>query len=196
MGAYFQSIKNRINMLTKKRSTKYGLAAYTILLPIIITLIMAFSPQKPFQIIEQAGKESMQEQISLCLPIDSKNNFSLGDGYGERLHPVLGAMRLHTGIDLFAEEGVPVVSTQDGVVTKAQLADAWGNIIVVQHNDTYTTSYSHLKSMNVKEGDKVQKGQQIGLVGHTGLSTKNHLHFELHKNGAAMDPIKSLPQVR
>jgi murein DD-endopeptidase MepM/ murein hydrolase activator NlpD len=118
----------------------------------------------------------------------------LGDGYGERPHPVLDVMRLHTGIDFFAVEGIPVISTQNGVVIKAQLADAWGNIIVVQHDDMYSTSYSHLKSMNVKEGDKVQKGQKIGLVGHTGLTTS--LHFELHKKGSAIDPIKYLQQVR
>jgi murein DD-endopeptidase MepM/ murein hydrolase activator NlpD len=105
-------------------------------------------------------------------------------------------MRLHTGIDLVAKEGVPVVSTQDGVVIKAQMADAWGNIIVIQHDGTYSTSYSHLKSMLVKQGDKVQKGQEIGLVGHTGLSTKDHLHFELLQNGKAIDPIKYLPEIK
>jgi murein DD-endopeptidase MepM/ murein hydrolase activator NlpD len=105
-------------------------------------------------------------------------------------------MRLHTGIDLVAEEGVPVVSTEDGIVIRAQLAHAWGNIIVVKHDDTYSTSYSHLKSMDVKEGDKVRKGQVIGLVGHTGLSSKDHLHFELLKDGEAIDPISYLPQIR
>ena len=193
---YFQSIKNRINMLTKKSTSVYGLATYTIVLPIIICVLMAFSPWKHFQIIESGENDSIQEPISLCLPIDKKNNFLLGSGYGERLHPVLGVMRLHTGIDLVTEEGIPVVSTQEGVVIKAHLADAWGNIIVVQHDGTYATSYSHLKSMNVKVGDKVHKGQEIGLVGHTGLSTKNHLHFELLKNGKAIDPIMYLPQIK
>jgi murein DD-endopeptidase MepM/ murein hydrolase activator NlpD len=192
---YFLSIKNRINMLTKKRTSVYGLSMYIVVLPLIICLLMAFSPRKHFQIIKSDGNDSIQEQIALSLPIDKKN-FLMESGYGERLHPVLGVMRLHTGIDLVAKEGVPVVSTQDGVVIKAQLADAWGNIIVIQHDGAYSTSYSHLKSMNVKEGDKVQKGQEIGLVGHTGLSTKDHLHFELHQNGKAIDPIKYLPEIK
>jgi len=192
---YFQSIKNRINMLTNERTSVYKLAAYPLVLPIIIFLLMAFSPRKQFQLIEQGVMESGQEQLSLCLPID-KSKFLLESGYGERLHPVLGVMRLHTGIDLVAEEGVPVVSTEGGVVVKAQLAEAWGNIVVVQHDGTYSTSYSHLKSMNVKQGDKVEKGQKIGVVGHTGLSTKDHLHFELLKNAKAIDPISYLPQIK
>jgi len=193
---YFLSIKNRINMLTKKRTTVYGLSAYTIVLPLIICILMAFSPRRHFQIIRSDENASNQQQVSLSLPIDKKNNFSLKSGYGERLHPVLGVMRLHTGIDLVAKEGVPVVSTQDGVIVKAQSADAWGNIIVIQHDGTYSTSYSHLKSMNVKEGDKVQMGQEIGLVGHTGLSAIDHLHFELLKNGKAIDPIEYLPEMK
>ncbi len=192
---YFQSIKNRIHMLTKERTSVYRLATYPIVLPVIIFLLMAFSPPKQTKLIEQGVIDSSQEEISLGLPID-KNKFLMESGYGERLHPVLGVMRLHTGIDLVAEEGVPVVSTEGGVVIKAQLAEAWGNIIVVQHDGAYSTSYSHLKTINVKEGDRVEKGQKIGLVGHTGLSTKDHLHFELLKNGKAIDPINYLPQIK
>ena len=192
---YFQSIKTRINMLTKERTSVFGLAMYTFVLPIIICLLMAFSPPTHFQIMERGEMDSSQEQISLCLPIE-KNNFLLESGYGERQHPVLGVMRLHTGIDLVTAEGVPVVSTEHGVVIKAQLAHSWGNIIIVQHDGTYSTSYSHLKTMNVKEGDKVQKGQVIGLVGHTGLSAKDHLHFELLKNAVAIDPVDYLPQIK
>lgn len=182
-------------MLTKERTSVYRLATYPIVLPVIIFLLMAFSPPKQTKLIEQGVIDSSQEEISLGLPID-KNKFLMESGYGERLHPVLGVMRLHTGIDLVAEEGVPVVSTEGGVVIKAQLAEAWGNIIVVQHDGAYSTSYSHLKTINVKEGDRVEKGQKIGLVGHTGLSTKDHLHFELLKNGKAIDPINYLPQIK
>lgn len=193
---YFQSIKSRINMLTKKRTSIYGLATYTIVLPIIVCLLMAFSPRKHFQIVKHSEIDSIQEELSLSLPIDERNKFSFGSGYGDRIHPIFGVLRLHTGIDLFAEGGVPVVSTQAGVVIKAELSHAWGNLIVVQHDGTYSTSYSHLKSMNVKEGDKVQEGQEIGLVGNTGLSTRDHLHFELLKNGVAIDPLKYLPEIK
>jgi murein DD-endopeptidase MepM/ murein hydrolase activator NlpD len=157
------------------------LAIYLILLMVVASLLMSFSNQG---------------ELVLGLPIDKKSNFLLESGYGERQHPVLGDVRMHTGIDLAAEEGVPVVATEDGVVIVAKLLGAWGNKIVVQHNDAYSTSYSHMKSMNVNEGDQVKKGQVIGLVGHTGLSAKNHLHFELLKNGKAIDPIQYLPQIK
>jgi murein DD-endopeptidase MepM/ murein hydrolase activator NlpD len=193
---YFQSIKNRINMMTRRSTSVYGLAAYTIVLPFIVCLLMAFSPRRHFQILNHDERDSLQEQLSLCLPIDKKNGFLLESGYGERMHPILGVVRMHTGIDLSTEEGAPVVSTQEGIVVKAELVEDWGNIIIVQHDGGYSTSYSHLKSMNVKEGDKVQKGEKIGLVGHTGLSTKDHLHFELLKNGKAIDPIEYLPKIK
>ncbi|MBL7872803.1 MAG: M23 family metallopeptidase [Cyclobacteriaceae bacterium] len=182
-------------MLTKTKTSVYRSTAYLLVLPIIICLLMAFSSRKDFQVIEHGEQDFVQEPIALGMPID-KNNFLLESGYGERLHPVLNVMRLHTGIDLAAEEGIPVVASEEGLVIKAKMADAWGNIIVVQHDGLYSTSYSHLKRMDVKEGDKVKKGQVIGQVGHTGLSTKNHLHFELLKNAEAIDPINFLPKIK
>jgi hypothetical protein len=192
---YFQSIKKRINMLTKKGTSVYRSTMYIVILPIVICLLMAFSSRKNFKVIEPGEQDSIQDPITLGLPID-KNNFLLESGYGERLHPVMKVMRLHTGIDLVAKEGITVVAAEEGVVVKAQMADSWGNIIVVQHDGIYSTSYSHLKSMDVKAGDKVKKGQVIGLVGHTGLSTKDHLHFELLKNGETIDPINYLPEIK
>jgi len=193
---YFQSIKNRINMMTKKRTSVFGLTTYTLVLPILLFLLMAFSSQKDFQIEMQSGIGFNQEPLSLGLPIDKANNFVLESGYGERMHPVLGVKRLHTGIDLIAKEGVPVMSAEEGVVIKAHMADAWGNIIVIQHEGSYSTSYSHLKSMQVKVGNRVKKGAVIGLVGNTGLSSKYHLHFELLENNKAIDPIAFLPIIK
>lgn len=191
---YFLSIKNRINMLTKKRTPFYRVSAYMIVVPLIVGLLMAFSFKKLVK-AEATDTSDPAPQMTLGLPIE-KNSFRMESGYGERMHPVLGVMRLHTGIDLTAKEGVPVVATLEGVVIKAKLADAWGNIVVIQHDGGYSTSYSHLRWMSVAEGDKVQKGQEIGLVGHTGLSSaKDHLHFELLKDGTAIDPIKYLPEI-
>lgn len=183
-------------MLTKKRTSQFGLATYTTILPILICLLMAFSKREDFMNIHHKVMGSVQESITLGMPIEDKNNFSLESGFGERLHPVLKVKRLHTGIDLIAEEGVAVVSAQEGIVIKAHLAGAWGNLIEVQHDDTYSTAYSHMKSMDVKVGDKVKRGQLIGLVGNTGLSSRHHLHFELHKKGVAIDPIGFLPRMK
>lgn len=193
---YFQSIKNRINMLTKRRTSVFALAMYTLGAPVIICLLMAFSSREKLGLVAPVEFHSVDVQISLGLPIDGQYDFVQATGYGERMHPVLHVMRLHSGIDFVAKEGVPVVAAGDGVVVKAWLAKNWGNIIVVQHDGTYSTSYSHLKSMNVKAGDKVQKGQVIGLVGHTGLASQDHLHFELLENGKAVDPASYLPAVK
>jgi murein DD-endopeptidase MepM/ murein hydrolase activator NlpD len=191
---YFQSIKNRINMLTKRRTSVFGLSAYALVLPVIICLLMAFSSHERLAVIAPAGANSVDAQISLGLPIDKQYDFAQATGYGERMHPVLHVMRLHSGIDFIAKEGVPVVAAGGGVVVKAMLASNWGNIDVVRHDGIYSTSYSHLKSMDVKVGDRVQQGQVIGQVGHTGLSSQDHLHFELLENGKAVDPAGYLPK--
>ena len=179
---YFQSIQKRIHMLTTRRTSAAMILAYTMAIPALAFMLMAFSPRPippSFQITDAA--------IVLTSPI--KQPYQMESGFGERMHPVLHARRMHTGIDLIASEGTPVLAAQSGVVVKAQYADAWGNLIVIRHDDIYQTSYSHLKSMNVKQGDKVLQGQEIGLVGNTGLSSKFHLHFELHERNKAVDPV-------
>lgn len=193
---YFQSIKYRIDMLTKRRTSVFGLAMYALVLPVILCLIMAFSSREHFAVIAPSETNSVDAKITLGLPIDKKYDFVQATGYGERMHPVLHVMRLHSGIDFVAKEGVPVVAAADGIVVKARLAKNWGNIIVVRHDGKYSTSYSHMKSMSVAEGDRVQKGEVIGLVGHTGLSSQDHLHFELLENGKAVDPASYLEAVK
>lgn len=192
---HFKSIKSRINMLTRKRTPQFVSVSYATVLPIILFGLTAFSPKRLPAVLH----EQMQftgDPISLGMPIDKGNTYTLESGYGERMHPMLGVKRMHTGIDLVAESGVPVVSAEAGTVVKAQLLKSWGNIIVVRHDDTYATSYSHLKSISVREGDEVRKGQVIGEVGDTGLSVKSHLHFEVLRHGKAVDPVGYLPGIR
>jgi len=192
-------------MMTKKRTPTFGLALYAVVLPLVFLLLMAFSTKNHLQIhtkrdvgsfIEIPIVNDLIQQPSFGLPIDKKNNFSMVSGYGERMHPTLKVMRKHTGIDLNANEGIPVVSAEGGVVTKAELKGPWGNIVIIRHDETFSTSYSHLKSMKVSVGDKIEKGQLIGQVGHTGMSSKDHLHFEILKDGKAIDPIGLLPAIQ
>ena len=194
-GFHFKSIKKRINMLTRKRTPLFASVRYATVLPMILFGLTAFAP-KDLPEGRPGGKQVSQEPVSLGLPIGKGNTYTLESGYGERMHPVLGVKRMHTGIDFAAESGVPVVSAEAGTVVKAEFLKMWGNIVIVRHNDTYTTSYSHLKSMDVREGDEVTKGQVIGQVGNTGLSGKNHLHFELLRNDKAIDPVAYLPALR
>jgi murein DD-endopeptidase MepM/ murein hydrolase activator NlpD len=192
---HFNSIKNRINMLTRKRTPFFVSVSYATVLPIILFGLTAFS-SKDLPTERHGQIQITGDPFSLAMPIEKGNTYALESGYGKRVHPTLGVERLHTGIDLVAESGVPVVSAEGGTVVKAQFLKSWGNIIVVRHNDTYATSYSHLKSISVREGDEVRKGQVIGAVGNTGLSVKSHLHFEVLRNGKAVDPVGYLPEIR
>jgi murein DD-endopeptidase MepM/ murein hydrolase activator NlpD len=111
-----------------------------------------------------------------------------------RKHPVYGSMRMHTGIDIGAPHGSPVVAVRDGdVVFKGSLG-AYGNVVLIEHEDC-RTFYAHLSRINVRSGEKVRAGQKIGEIGSTGLSTGPHLHFEVRtgKNRTEyLDPIKYL----
>lgn len=108
--------------------------------------------------------------------------------YGYRLHPVLGVNKLHTGVDISAPSGAKVVAADSGTVIIAGWFGAYGNTVVVDHGDNIATLYGHLSEVKVKVGDQVERGQQIGNVGSTGLSTGPHLHFEVRINGDPTNP--------
>ena len=110
-----------------------------------------------------------------------------------RLHPVFKYYRPHHGVDYAAPAGTPVSSIGDGVVIKkAYQANGAGYYLKIKHNDTYTTSYMHLKgyAKGIAEGVRVKQGQVIGYVGSTGASTGPHLDFRVFKNGTPVDPLK------
>ncbi len=111
--------------------------------------------------------------------------------YGMRRAPMTRRYSMHTGVDIGAPHGTPVMAAADGKVSVARYRVGWGNLVVINHG-TYTTYYAHLKRFLVKQGDKVEKGQLIAEVGSTGYSTGPHLHFEIHKNGKAIDPLTIL----
>lgn len=110
-----------------------------------------------------------------------------------RFHPVLKYYRPHHGVDYAAPAGTPVYSIGDGVViTKSYQRGGAGNYLKIKHNETYTTSYMHLKgyAKGIKEGARVKQGQLIGYVGATGVATGPHLDFRVFKNGKPIDPLK------
>lgn len=118
--------------------------------------------------------------------------------WGMRLHPILRYTRLHGGADIGGALGAPIHAVADGVVTKAALGynGGSGNNVRIDHGpmdgQAIETSYLHMNSLSVSAGDKVKKGQQIGTVGNTGLSTAPHLHFSVYVNGANSDPAPFL----
>jgi murein DD-endopeptidase MepM/ murein hydrolase activator NlpD len=109
-------------------------------------------------------------------------------GFGMRRHPILGYNRMHKGIDIAAPWGAPVYAATDGVVQFAGRSSGYGNFIKLNHGGAFGTGYGHLSRILVRNGQSVRKGQQIGAVGSTGMSTGPHLHYELYKNGGAVNP--------
>lgn len=107
-----------------------------------------------------------------------------------RYHPVLGSWRAHKGVDYSADTGTRVYSTATGTVTRAGWWGGYGNVVEVKHINGYRTRYAHLSfiARGIKPGARVRQGQLIGNVGATGLATGPHLHYELRRNGKAIDP--------
>jgi murein DD-endopeptidase MepM/ murein hydrolase activator NlpD len=108
--------------------------------------------------------------------------------FGVREHPILGGRRAHKGVDLAAPRGTPVYAPADGYVKMAARFGSYGNFIELEHGGEMETRYGHLSGFNVKEGERVHKGDVIGYVGTTGRSTGPHLHYEVRIAGQAVDP--------
>jgi murein DD-endopeptidase MepM/ murein hydrolase activator NlpD len=100
--------------------------------------------------------------------------------------------KLHTGVDLVAPEGTPYVAVHSGTVTKAGWYGGYGYAVIVKHGDGTEAIYGHSSALTVKEGQQVEAGDQLGLVGNTGHSYGSHLHLELHVNGEPLDPVPYL----
>ncbi len=110
-------------------------------------------------------------------------------GFGYRIHPVYKVKKFHEGVDFPARIGTAIQSTGDGVVAEAGWHSGYGQCVRISHGYGYETWYAHMSRMNVRVGEKVKKGQKIGEVGDTGLSTAPHLHYEVHHKGMPINPI-------
>jgi len=108
--------------------------------------------------------------------------------YGRRRDPFTGAIKMHAGIDLAHSSHVPVFTTADGVVCQVKRSSTYGKLIGIYHGYGVYTLYAHLHQQDVKPGDRVQCGQQIGLLGSTGRSTHRHLHYEVRKFKRPINP--------
>ncbi len=126
------------------------------------------------------------DRLPIAHPVASR--VRLTSNYGMRRHPVSGRTKMHTGIDWAAARGTPILSTADGVVKKAGRMSGYGNIVIIQHDFGLETYYAHLNSIDVREGQRVSRGQKIGGMGTTGVSTGVHLHYEVRVNGQPVNP--------
>jgi murein DD-endopeptidase MepM/ murein hydrolase activator NlpD len=114
-------------------------------------------------------------------------------GYGERIDPIHRTHSMHNGFDFAAKSGTQVGAASGGEVVHAGPAGTYGNLVTIRHADGFETRYAHLSEVHVKKGDRVETGADIGAVGSTGHSTGPHLHFEIRKEGKALDPRPYLP---
>ena len=113
--------------------------------------------------------------------------------FGMRLHPILGYVRMHNGVDMPCAIGDPIRAATEGIVTIAESYGGYGNTVVIQHANSISSLYAHLNSWSVNVDQYVFTGEQIGACGTTGLSTGPHLHFEIRISGVPVDPMPYLP---
>ena len=113
--------------------------------------------------------------------------------FGMRLHPILGYVRMHNGVDMPCSIGDPIRAATEGIVTIAESYGGYGNTVVIQHANSISSLYAHLNSWSVNVDQYVFTGEQIGACGTTGLSTGPHLHFEIRISGVPVDPMPYLP---
>lgn len=135
------------------------------------------------------NKENMLRSIPAIMPVSKKDLSSVASGWGYRIHPIYKTRLFHYGMDFAADIGSPIYSTGDGVISVVQSRKTgYGNHIEIEHGFGYATLYGHMSKFNVRRGQRVKRGDVIGFVGSTGTSSGPHLHYEVHKNGAKIDP--------
>ena len=139
------------------------------------------------------GREEMLASIPSIKPVRSDKlarRIKLLSGFGYRIHPIYKVRKLHTGIDFTAPTGTPIQATGDGVIERVEnKRTGYGKNVVINHGYGYKTLYGHMSRIDVKKGQKVKKGQQIGLVGTSGTSTAPHCHYEVIYKGSKVNPI-------
>ena len=127
------------------------------------------------------------------------NNAIMRSGFGSRRHPILGYVKMHTGVDWATAYGTPIFASGNGVVEVAGWEGGYGKYVKLKHNNGYETAYGHMSAFakGLEVGKRVRQGQVIGFVGSTGQSTGAHVHYEILVNGRFVDPMRvKLPRGR
>lgn len=136
------------------------------------------------------AKSKLLSAIPAIQPVKNEQMRSMASGFGYRSDPFTKVRKFHAGMDFSARTGTPIYATGDGVVTRADnTASGYGNHIVINHGYGYETLYAHLSAYKVRRGQRVKRGDIIGLIGSTGRSEAPHLHYEVHKGGKPVNPL-------
>ena len=156
-----------------------------------LSLRMSFQSKSFVEITTMVkNKEKLLRAIPAIQPVSNKNLKRVASGFGYRIDPLYKDFRLHAGLDFSAPTGTPIYATSDGVVQTAGFStDGYGNKVVINHGYGFQTLYGHMVRVKAKPGQSVKRGEVIGYVGSTGKSTGSHLHYEVIKRGAKVDPV-------
>lgn len=175
---------------------KYDSSNYEELIKCTSQKLKALNNQ--FKVSENSYKELLSlarkqkeklKNIPAIMPVHNKNLERTGSGFGKRYHPILNIWRMHEGLDFNAPEGTKIYATGNATVKRVYVSKTFGNCIILDHGYGYETFYAHLQKFNIKQGQKVKRGEVIGFMGTTGLSSGVHLHYEVHLNGVEVDPV-------
>ncbi len=203
----FRTIKKRIVMMNKSQNTRKPKLIYALSLPLLVMMLLAFTSRKghesaasishtieavtaPFTTSDRSVPiQDVSRYEPSILPLRASETLKITSAFGSRRDPFTNKGKLHKGIDLSTAIGTEVLATADGVVESVDHnADGYGKMIVLNHNHEYLTVYSQLSDIKVRTGEKIHRGEVIALSGNSGKSTGPHLHYEVHKNGKAVDP--------
>lgn len=143
--------------------------------------------------VRPALEATLAEEVAKASAFPSskpfKRTLEVSSEFGLRRNPFGGRRyEMHRGIDFRGPIGTPIHATADGVVTKADYAGGYGQQVIIDHGYSHTTLYAHLSAISVKAGDRVKRGDVIGALGSTGRSSGPHLHYEIRRNGQAINP--------
>jgi murein DD-endopeptidase MepM/ murein hydrolase activator NlpD len=135
-------------------------------------------------------KEKQNAAIPAIQPVSNEKLLALASGYGLRIHPIYKVKKMHTGIDFAASIGTPIYATADGIVEEVSVKfSGYGKMVLIDHGFGYKTRYAHMHDFTVRNGQNVKRGELIGYVGNTGLSTAPHLHYEVLLNNVHINPV-------
>jgi murein DD-endopeptidase MepM/ murein hydrolase activator NlpD len=136
------------------------------------------------------NREDQLASLPAIQPISNKDLTRTASGWGFRIHPIYKILKFHYGMDFTAPTGTEIYATGDGrIITVEWSRRGYGNQIIIDHGYRYKTMYAHLSDFNVRLGQEVKRGDVIGYVGNTGLSTAPHLHYEVYMNNKKVNPI-------
>ncbi len=136
------------------------------------------------------NKEKLYSSIPAIQPISNEQLVAIASGFGMRVHPIYKLKKMHTGIDFAAPIGTPIYATADGKVAEVSVRfSGYGKLVEIDHGFGYHTRYAHMHDFVVRQGQNVKRGELIGYVGDTGLSTAPHLHYEVLMNGTQINPV-------